>query len=107
MNRTLIVARIRPGAQEHVAEIFAQSDATSLPHEIGVSTRSLYTLNDVYIHVVEMRQDAEQALRGARSLPAFRRISADLDPYIRPYDPASWRSPQDAIAHEFYSWTAE
>lgn len=107
MNRTLIVARIRPGAQDKVAEIFAESDATSLPHEIGVATRSLYTLDDIYIHVVEMRRDAGQALGAARILPAFRRISADLDPYIKPYNPSTWRSPQDAIAREFYSWTAE
>ncbi|MEP6559457.1 MAG: TcmI family type II polyketide cyclase [Nakamurella sp.] len=107
MNRTLIVARMLPGAQDKVRDIFAASDATSLPREIGVSSRSLYTLNDIYIHVVEMRGDTGLALRQARELPAFRRISSDLDPYITPYDPANWRSPQDALAREFYSWSAD
>jgi cyclase len=107
MNRTLIVARILPGAQDKVADIFAASDATALPHQIGVSRRSLYSLDDIYIHVVEMAGDTDQALRGARELPAFRRISSDLDPYIKPYDPATWRSPQDALAREFYSWSAD
>ena len=107
MNRTLIVARIRTGAHDKVASIFADSDATSLPHQVGVSRRSLYSLNDVYIHVVDMVGDPDQALRNARELPAFRRISTDLDPYIKPYDPATWRSPQDALAREFYSWSAD
>jgi len=104
MNRTLIVARMDPSSESEVARIFAASDATSLPRQLGVTHRSLYRLDDVYIHLVEMDGDPAERLRTARGLPGFRQISADLDPYIRPYDPATWRSPQDALAREFYRW---
>jgi len=34
------------------------------------------------------------------------RISADLKAFIEAYDPKTWRSPQDAMAHRFYHWSA-
>ena len=37
MDRAIIVARITPGAESAVAEIFKDSDATALPHELGVT----------------------------------------------------------------------
>src|SRR3954466_15513493 len=49
MNRTIIVARIAPDAHSAVAEIFKNSDATELPHELGVERRSLYSLGDIYL----------------------------------------------------------
>jgi cyclase len=106
MNRTIIVARIKPDAEPDVADVFARSDATSLPHDLGVERRSLYSLRDVYLHVIDFREDPEAALRRGPQLPGFRRISADLKPFISPYDEASWRSPQDAVAREFYRWSA-
>jgi cyclase len=106
MNRTIIVARIRPDAEPDVAEIFGKSDATSLPHELGVRQRTLYSLRDIYLHVIEFEHDPGQALRRGPELPGFRQISADLRPFIQPYDEANWRSPQDAMAREFYRWSA-
>lgn len=106
IHRTVIVARIEPGRQQEVADIFGRSDATSLPHELGVTGRSLYTLDDVYLHVIEFGVEPGQALEAARHLPAFRRISDDLRPFISPYNPATWRGPQDAVATEFYRWHA-
>jgi cyclase len=104
--RTVIVAKIEPGRQQQVAEIFGRSDATSLPHDLGVTGRSLYALDDVYLHVIEFGADPGSALQAAHQLPAFRKISDDLRPYISPYNPATWRSPQDAVATEFYRWHA-
>jgi cyclase len=106
MNRTVIVARIQPEAEPDVARVFAESDATALPRELGVEARSLYSLGDLYLHVIDFRGSPADALRRAPQLPAFRQISADLSTFIRPYDPATWRSPQDAVAREFYRWRA-
>ena len=39
-------------------------------------------------------------------LSLFWWISARLEPYIEPLDPATWRSPKDAMAAELYSWDA-
>ncbi|HZG02490.1 MAG TPA: TcmI family type II polyketide cyclase, partial [Streptomyces sp.] len=36
--------------------------------------------------------------------PAFHAVSDQLAAHIRPYDPATWRTPQDAMAHCFYHW---
>jgi polyketide synthesis cyclase len=106
MNRAIIIARIKENAEPQVAEIFAGSDATSLPTDIGVQRRSLYSLGDLYVHAIDFRIDPDEALRVARGLPGFREISAELSRYIRPYDEATWRSPKDAVAREFYRWTA-
>jgi cyclase len=103
-NRSIIVARIRHGAEPDVARIFAESDATSLPHDLGVRERSLYTLRDLYVHLVEFDESVDSAMTRAQQHPGFADISARLRPYISPYDPETWRSPRDAAARQFYSW---
>lgn len=104
VKRGLIVARIKPGAEDEVARIFAESDATELPALAGVRHRSLFVLDDIYVHYVETAADFEAAVHDVRDHPLFREISRRLDEYIAPYDPATWRSPKDATAREFYSW---
>ena len=104
MNRTLIVARIRPDAESEVARIFGASDATGLPVEIGVRERSLYRLGELYVHLIDFDRPAAEAMATAPGLPAFREISAQLEPFVSPYDPDNWRSPQDAMARRFYHW---
>ncbi len=106
IKRGVIVAKIKPGSAEAVAEIFAESDKTDLPALAGVKHRSLFVLNDVYIHYVEMDEDFEQAVDQVRDHPLFKEISRKLDDHITPYDPETWRSPKDATAQEFYVWDA-
>jgi cyclase len=105
-QRGLIVARIKPGAREQVAAIFAESDAGELPRLAGVRHRSLFALGDVYVHLVETDEEFSGAVEDVRDHPLFREISARLEPYIEPYDPATWRSPKDAMAEQFYRWDA-
>ena len=107
VKRGLIVARIKPGSEERVAAIFADSDRTELPELAGVRHRSLFVLEDVYVHLVEMDDDFDQTVAGVRDHPLFKDISKKLEPYIEPYNPATWRSPRDATAREFYSWDRE
>jgi cyclase len=102
----VIVAKIKPGAREQVAALFAESDAGELPRLAGVRHRSLFALGDVYVHLVETDDDVDGAIEQVRDHPLFREISAKLEVYIEPYDPAAWRSPKDAMAEEFYSWDA-
>lgn len=106
IRRGAIVAKIKPGAREAVARIFAESDATELPQLARVRHRSLFALEDLYVHLVEVEGDVEDAVANVRDHPLFREVSARLEPYIEPYNPASWRSPRDAMAEEFYSWDA-
>lgn len=106
VKRGLIVAKIKPGAEEEVARIFADSDRTELPQLAGVRHRSLFVLEDVYVHYIETDADFEAAVEEIRTHPLFRQISEDLEPHITPYNPETWRSPRDATAREFYSWDA-
>ena len=106
VKRGCIIARIKPGAEEDVAKLFAESDESELPRLAGVRHRSLFVLEDIYVHLVEMDADFDAAVAGVRDHPLFQEISRKLEPYIQPYNPATWRSPKDATAREFYSWDA-
>ncbi len=103
MHRTLIVARMDPGDSQAVADIFAESDATTLPDLVGVARRTLFTFHDLYFHLAESDGDLARQVSKVREHPLFRDISRRLDAYVRPYDP-SWRAPKDAMATPFYSW---
>ena len=104
IKRGVIVAKIKPGSEDEVAKIFAESDATELPRRAGVRHRSLFVLDDVYIHLVEMDDDFASTVDDIRDDPLFKDISRRLDDHITPYNPETWRSPKDAQAREFYSW---
>jgi hypothetical protein len=106
IKRGLIVAKIKPGSEEAVAALFAESDETELPELGGVVHRSLWILDDVYIHLVETREDFDGAVENIRDHPLFRDISKKLEEHIQPYDPETWKSPKDAMAREFYHWDA-
>jgi cyclase len=103
----VIIAHIKPGAEEEVARIFAESDATELPQITGVRHRSLFVLEDIYVHYVETDENFEEAVANVRDHPLFQEISRSLDPYISPYNPETWKSPKDATAREIYSWDPE
>jgi cyclase len=102
----MIIARMAPGDAGRVADVFARSDATSMPHDIGVVHRSLFTFHELYVHRIEFDRPQDEAMQLAQALPTFRSVSEELRPYITAYDP-NWRSPQDAMARCFYEWSAE
>ncbi|USQ86882.1 TcmI family type II polyketide cyclase [Streptomyces phaeoluteigriseus] len=103
-HQTLIVARMAPGSAPDIAKLFEESDRGELPHLIGVSRRSLFQFDDVYLHLIESEQDPGPAIAKAVGHPEFRDISERLTSYVSAYDPATWRSPKDAMAHCFYRW---
>jgi cyclase len=104
MHRTLIVARLERGGAAQVADAFAESDRTELPHLLGVAARSLFSFHDLYFHLIESEQDVGPALATARDHPLFTDISTKLAAHITAYDPG-WRQPHDAMAREFYRWS--
>ena len=105
-ERFLIVGRLSTGDTSGIARLFQVSDATELPSVLGVRRRHLFSYADLYFHYVEFAGDRDDALRRAATRPDFRQLSAQLADHVRPYDPATWRSPADAIATEFYGWQA-
>lgn len=107
MHSTLIVARMAPGSSTDVADLFAEFDATDMPHRMGTRRRQLFAFNGLYFHLQDFDEDnGGELIQGAKDDPRFVRISDDLQPFIDPYDPATWRSPADAMARRFYRWQA-
>jgi cyclase len=103
-HQSLIVARIAPHDVGAVADIFAESDASELPHLLGVTERALFEFHGVYMHLVRTEQDVRPALDEIRSHPLFRKIDTELSRYVKAYEPETWKSPRDAMAKEFYLW---
>lgn len=103
MNTTLIVTHFVPGSEERIARLFAESDGTELPHLIGVRRRRLFTIHDVYIHMVEADRPVADGLGKHHDNPLFQRLSKALDEYIIPFE-GKWGSVQQASAQQFYHW---
>src|SRR5215468_3656779 len=95
MYSNLIVARMDPRSSAEVAELFSAFDKTDLPHRMGTRRRQLFSFHGLYFHL----QDFETEDGGERI-----QNSEDLKPFIEAYDPATWRSPADAMAKRFYNW---
>ncbi|WP_329132244.1 TcmI family type II polyketide cyclase [Streptomyces sp. NBC_01476] len=104
MHRTLIVARMKPGSAQHIADTFAASDQGELPGLIGVTGRSLFQFGDLYMHLIEAERPPGAEVTRMKDHPEFRAISDSLTEYIEAYDPKTWRGPKDAMAREFYRW---
>ncbi|MCM6778699.1 TcmI family type II polyketide cyclase [Nocardia sp. CDC159] len=94
-------------AQTDIAGLFAEFDGTDMPHRMGTRRRQLFYYQGLYFHLQDFDTDDGGArIDQARSDPRFIGISADLRPFVSPYDPKTWRSPADAMATRFYNWTA-
>jgi cyclase len=105
MHRTLIVARMQPDNAPAVAEAFAESDGTELPHMIGVARRTLFRFHELYFHLVEADEDIAPALYRSRAHPLYQTLNQTLARLVSPYDP-NWKEPKDAMAEPFYTWRA-
>jgi cyclase len=104
---TLIVARMEPQSSEAVAHLFEKFDASEMPDLMGTRRRQLFHYRGLYFHLQDFdTADGGQTIEATRSHPAFVQISNDLKEFITAYDPATWRSPKDAMAAPFYHWTA-
>ena len=107
MYSTLIVARMRPQDDTDVAGLFDAFDGTEMPHRMGTRRRELFRYNGLYFHLQDFDgPHGGEAIEEAKTDPRFVDISARLRPFIDPYDPATWRSPADAMARRFYHWEA-
>jgi cyclase len=92
-----------PDSHDKVRDIWAESDATDLPRIAGVEHRSLWSLGDVYIQLLETADPGQETINRIKGHPEFVRISERLSDHISPYLP-TWRSPKDAQAQCFYTY---
>ena len=106
MQYTLIVARMAPENRQRVHDVWAESDATELPHLVGVRHRRLFAFHGLYFQLIGSDQPVGRRIEGVRGHPLFQDVNDKLKPLIGAYDPATWRAPSDAMAKEFYAWNA-
>lgn len=107
MHSTLIVARMETISTVEVATLFADFDATEMPHRMGTRRRQLFAYRGLYFHLQDFDSDnGGERIEQAKSDARFIKISNALKPFIEPYDPKTWRSPADALATRFYRWDA-
>ncbi|MFI8192477.1 TcmI family type II polyketide cyclase [Streptomyces sp. NPDC085946] len=107
MHSTLIVARMNIESSAEVGKLFAEFDKTDMPHRMGTRRRQLFAYKGLYFHLQDFDTDnGGELIEDAKTDPRFVQISEDLKPFIEAYDPATWRSPADAMATRFYHWTA-
>lgn len=107
MHSTLIVARMKPDDADHVSRLFRGFDETDTPAFMGTRRRQLFHFHGLYFHLQDFDNDTGGiAIESAKSNSQFVQISADLKEYIAAYDPATWRSPKDAMATRFYDWNS-
>ncbi|MFJ8974029.1 TcmI family type II polyketide cyclase [Streptomyces anulatus] len=108
MYSTLIVARMEPGSAGEVARHFSAFDATEMPELMGTRRRELFSFRGLYFHLQDFDgENGGERIEQTKEDPRFVGISQDLKPFIEAYDPATWRSPADAMARRFYHWSAE
>jgi cyclase len=108
MPSELIIARMHLASQQAVADLFREFDATDLPALMETRRRQLFHYRGLYFHLQDFDDDhGSDTIEAAKTQPEFIKISQDLRPYISAYDPATWRSPKDAIATRFYHWAAK
>jgi len=108
MYSTLIVAKLREGSADSVADLFTRFDQSEMPGLMGTRRRELFLFRGLYFHLQDF-DDSQggDAIQEARTHPAFVKISNDLKEHIEAYDPETWRSPKDAMATRFYRWSAQ
>ncbi|MEU9210531.1 TcmI family type II polyketide cyclase [Streptomyces sp. NPDC048415] len=105
MHSNLIVARMDSRSSADVARLFSAFDETDMPHRMGTRRRQLFMFNGLYFHLQDFDEDnGGELIEQAKADQRFVRISQDLKPFIEAYDPATWRSPADAMAQRFYTW---
>ncbi|MCX4993251.1 MULTISPECIES: TcmI family type II polyketide cyclase [unclassified Streptomyces] len=105
MHSNLIVAKMDSRSSADVARLFGAFDETDMPHRMGTRRRQLFMFNGLYFHLQDFDDDnGGELIEQAKADPRFVRISQDLKPFIDAYDPATWRSPADAMARRFYTW---
>jgi len=107
MHSVLIVARMKPASSDAVRRLFADFDNTDMPARMGTRRRQLFAYHGLYFHLQDFDADnGGELVEKAKEDPRFVQISENLKPFIGAYDPATWRSPADAMATRFYSWDA-
>ncbi|HLI71550.1 MAG TPA: TcmI family type II polyketide cyclase [Ktedonobacteraceae bacterium] len=99
LYRGIIVGRHTPGSEDKIVKAFERSDATELPHIIGVTSRHVWVQGDIYVHFVEGRSSLPTVLKEYAGHPLFQEVKAELDQYVSLIYPDL-----PPMARQIYEW---
>jgi aromatase len=99
--RGVIIGRYQQGSEDAIAQAFQRSDSTSLPYILGVKSRHVWVLGDIYMHFVEGQSALPEILQEHAKDPLFKDVKAELDTYVKPLSPDLY----PGVAREIYRWT--
>lgn len=101
--RGVIIGRYQHGSEAEIVDAFKRSDATELPHMLGVKSRHVWVLGDIYMHFVEAQASLPTIIKEYAQHPLFKQVKADVDTYVKPlapeYDPG--------VGREIYRYVAK
>lgn len=101
--RGVIIGRYQQGSEDAIIDAFRRSDDTDLPHILGVKSRHVWVLGDIYMHFVEGQSALPHILREHAADPLFKNVKAELDMYVKPLTPELY----PGVAREIYHWTPQ
>jgi len=87
---------------EHVEKIvnaFKRSDASELPHLVGVKSRRIWLQGDLFLHFIEAKLPIPTIIREYADHPLLKAIQREVDPCVELICPGI-----EADATEIYSW---
>ena len=97
--RGVIIGKHTPGSEEEIVKAWERSDATELPHLIGVESRHVWVQGDIYVHFVEGKRELPTIMKEYIHHPLYSEVKAELDQYVSLIYP-------DLPAHgkQIYAW---
>ncbi len=99
--RGVIIGRYQQGSEDAIANAFQRSDETELPSVLGVKSRHVWVLGDIYMHFIEGQSALPEILKEHARDPLFKDIKAEVDTYVKPLSPDLY----PGVAREIYRWT--
>ncbi|WP_282797796.1 TcmI family type II polyketide cyclase [Streptomyces sp. CC224B] len=105
MRSMVTVSKMDERSIPEISTLFTAFDSTEIPELIGLRRRQLFVCDGIQIHLYDFADQADKAaLMKVKGDPRMARLSADLEPYVSPYEPETWNSPADSAAFSFYDW---
>lgn len=98
--RGVIIGRYQEGSEGAIVQAFQRSDNTQLPYILGVKSRHVWVLGDIYMHFVEGKASLPEILREHARDPLFKDVKEELDTYVQPLSPDLY----PGVAREIYRW---
>ena len=100
-RRGVIIGRYQKGSEDAIVDAFRRSDETELPHLVGVKSRHIWVLDDIYLHFVEAQASLPGVIKDYASHPLFKEVKAEVDVYVKPLAPEF----DPGVGREIYHWT--